>query len=131
MDGNGNDLNDVLALVSLFADAMASGITGGRSRRITANLEVLESLVDEFTELADSRQPASGEGDEAAARASQAVDLLTRLRVAAEKKAEKQVDDLVAQLAGAFPLDERASTTLVGFLSLLTFDDSVDEEGDG
>jgi hypothetical protein len=130
MDGNADGLNDPLALVSLFADAMASGGIGGRSGRIAANCQVLESLVDGLSELADSRQTPSGEG-EAASRAFEAADLLTRLSSVAAEKDEERVDDLVAQLAGAFPLDERASKRLVGFLSLLTFDDSVDEEGSG
>jgi len=44
-------------------------------------------------------------------------------------------DDLaevvLAELADAFPLDERATATPIGFLSLLTFDDETGEEGGG
>jgi hypothetical protein len=131
MGSASDDLAEVLALVSLYADAMAPAGSTGRAARVEANREVLQSLIGELEELSGAREAALGEIDEQAARAQVAADLLTRLGAAAAGSDEVGVAGLLAELADAFPLDESATAASIGFLSLLTFADEAEEEGAG
>ena len=129
MESASDDLAEVLALVSLYGDAMASERPTRRAARIEANREVLESLIGELEERSGARDVASEECDGWAPRADAAVALLARLGAAAAEHDEAGVAVLLVELTKAFPLDERVSTAPIGFLSLLTFDDESEEEG--
>ena len=129
MESAKDDLAEVLALVSLYAEAMSSERPVGQIARVEANREVLESLIGELEQLSAGHGVTSEESDEQAAHGDAAIALRARLGAAAAGHDEVGVEALLAEITETFPPAERDSTAPIGFLSLLTFHDETEEAG--